>query len=350
MSGQAMLVFGLAAALVLFACAWSFRRSPGGGGPPRLQVRVAEIRDEAEGIKSFRLKLESGDWLPGTTPGSHVSLWLGGGLVRQYSICNAADTPDHYRIAVKLEECSRGGSQAMHALRIGDVLEVSSPRNNFQLIKGAGHYLLFAGGIGITPLLPMVHELERGGEGYHLHYFARSPQHTAFLTELSAPNLVGKVFFHHDVQPEALESLLPELMRSADKDVHLYICGPRPFMDAVERAGRLALPSDAIHREYFAPDPAAAESPRESFEVELARSGKTLPVPSDASILDVLTCSGIKIEHSCQEGLCGTCLTRVLEGEPDHRDSFLTDEERKGTDKMLVCVSRSKSPKLVLEL
>jgi vanillate O-demethylase ferredoxin subunit len=350
MSIQAILFCGLAAAVVIFACVRFFGRSAGGGRPAGLQVRVAEICDEAEGIKSFRLEPQSGNVLPETTPGSHISVWPEGGLVRHYSVCNAAGAPDHYRIAVKLEECSRGGSEAMHALEVGDLLKIGSPRNNFELIEGACHYLLFAGGIGITPVLPMVRELERRGADYRLHYFTRSLRHTAFHAELSAAHFAGKVSFHHDVQPEELKSLLPELIRSAEEDVHLYMCGPRPFMDAVEKAARLALSSDAIHREYFAADPAAAEGPREAFEVELARSGKTLLVPADASILDVLTCNGIRIEHSCQEGLCGTCLTRVLEGEPDHRDSFLTESERKAADKMLVCVSRCKTRKLVLEL
>lgn len=345
-----MLYFGLAAALVLFACTRFFRRSAGGGGPVRIRVRVTEIRDEAEGIKSFRLEPDSEDFLPETTPGCHVSVWPGGRLVRHYSVCNLSNTPDHYRIAVKLEECSRGGSQAMHALRVGDLLEISSPRNNFELIDHAGYYLLLAGGIGITPLLPMVHELERRGVGYHLHYFTRSLQHTAFRTELSAAYFAGKISFHHDVQPEELESLLPELTRPMDDDGHLYMCGPRPFMDAVERAALSALSSDAIHREYFAADPAAAEGPREAFEVKLARSGQKLVVPADASLLEVLNSNGVFVEHSCQEGICGTCVTRVLDGQPDHRDSFLTEAERNSGDRMLVCVSRAKTAKLVLEL
>jgi vanillate O-demethylase ferredoxin subunit len=288
--------------------------------------------------------------LPETTPGSHISVWLGGGLVRHYSICNIADTPDHYRIAVKIEECSRGGSQAMHALRVGDLLEISSPRNNFELIEGARQYLLFAGGVGITPVLPMVRELERRAADYRLHYFTRSLQYTAFHAELSAPAFAGKVWFHHDVQPEELQSLLPELMRFAEEDVHLYLCGPRPFMDAVERAARSALPSCATHREYFAADPAAPEGPREAFEVELARSSKRFPVPANVSLLEILNRNGVKVAHSCQQGICGTCLTRVLEGEPDHRDTFLSDAEREANDKMLVCVSRSKTARLVLEL
>jgi vanillate O-demethylase ferredoxin subunit len=277
-------------------------------------------------------------------------VWLSDDLVRHYSICNPADAPDHYRIAVKLEDASRGGSEAMHALALGDRLEISEPRNNFGLVEGARKYLLFAGGIGITPILAMVRELERRGADYHLHYFARSPGQTAFHADLSAPAFAAKVSFHHGVEPEELRPLLLDLVRPGQDGVHLYLCGPRPFMDAVQDRAMLCVPLHAIHREYFCANPVAAAAPREEFEVELARSGKKLLVPADTSLLDVLSCNGIAIDYSCQEGVCGTCLTHVLDGEPDHRDSFLSESERRSGDKMLVCVSRSKTSKLVLEL
>ena len=317
---------------------------------PRLSVRIAEIRDEAEGIKSFRLEPEAGSKLPKASAGSHVSVWLGDELVRHYSICNPADAPDHYLIAVKLEEASRGGSEALHKLAPGDRLEISEPRNNFELAEGVRKYLLFAGGIGITPILAMVRELECRGADYHLHYFARSPGHAAFLAELSAPAFAAKVSFHHGLEAEELRPLLLDLVRPGRDSLHLYLCGPRPFMDAVQDRAMLCVPLHAIHREHFNADPMASTAPCEEFEVELARSGKTLLVPADASLLDVLKCNGITIEYSCQEGVCGTCLTHVLGGEPDHRDSFLSASERRSGDKMLVCVSRSKTPKLLLEL
>ena len=324
------------------------KRSQANDRPPKLCVRITEIRDEAEGIKSFRLEPEPGRTLPEAPPGSHITVWLRGDLVRHYSICNLADAPDHYRIAVKLEDASRGGSEAVHALAPGDCLEISQPRNNFELVEGARRYLLFAGGIGITPILAMVRELERRGADYHLHYFARSPGHTAFHVDLSAPAFAAKVSFHHAVGPEELRPLLLDLVRPAEEGVHLYLCGPRPFMDAVQDRAMLCVPLHAIHREYFSADPMAA--PRGEFEVELARSGKKFLVPADTSLLEVLNCNGIEIEYSCQEGICGTCLTHVLDGEPDHRDSFLSEPEQRSGDKMLVCVSRSKTPKLVLQL
>lgn len=326
------------------------KRSQANDGPPKLSVRITEIRDEAEGIKSFRLEPEPGRRLSEATPGSHISVWLGDDLVRHYSICNLADTPDHYRIAVKLEGASRGGSKRMHALRVGDLLEISEPRNNFELIEGASRYLLFAGGIGITPILAMVHELERCRANFHLHYFTRSHRHTAFHADLSAPPFAAKVSFHQGVEPEELRPLMRNLLGPVEEGARLYVCGPRPFMDAVEEAARLSLASNAIHREYFSADPIASAVPREEFEVELARSGKNFLVPADTSLLEVLNGNGLDIEYSCQEGICGTCLTRVLGGEPDHRDSFLSESERQSGDRMLVCVSRSKTPKLVLEL
>jgi vanillate O-demethylase ferredoxin subunit len=316
----------------------------------RLAVRITQIRDEAEGIKSFRLEPEAGCTLPKANAGSHVSVWLSDELVRHYSICNPADAPDHYLIAVKLEDPSRGGSEAMHAFALGDRVEISEPRNNFQLVEGARKYLLFAGGIGITPILAMVRELECRGADYHLHYFTRSPGHTAFHGALSAPAFAPKVSFHHGVEPEELRPLLLDLVRPAQDGVHLYLCGPRPFMDAVQDRAMLCVPLHAIHREYFSADPVTSAAPRGEFEVELARSGRKLLVPADTSLLDVLKCNGIAIEYSCEEGVCGTCLTHVRGGEPDHRDSFLSEAERQTGDKMLVCVSRSKTPKLVLEL
>jgi len=341
------------AGLVLFACTRLFRRSGAhsqvAGGQNRLSVRVTEIRNEAEGIKSLRLEPEGGCTLPKASAGSHVRVWLGDELVRHYSICNPADAPDHYRIAVKLEEASRGGSEAMHALGLGDRLEIGEPRNNFELVE-ARKYLLFAGGIGITPILAMVRELERRGADYHLHYFTRSRGHTAFHADLSAPAFAGKVSFHHGVEPGELRPLLLDLVRPAQEALHLYLCGPRPFMDAVQDRAMLCVPFDAIHREYFSADPMAWAAPREEFEVELARTGKKLLVPADTSLLEVLKCNGIAIDYSCEEGVCGTCLTHVLGGEPDHRDSFLSQSERESGDKMLVCVSRSKTSKLVLEL
>jgi vanillate O-demethylase ferredoxin subunit len=327
---------------------WFRKRSQAVDRLVRLSVRITEARDEAEGIKSFRLEPEPGHRLPEATPGSHITVWLGGDLVRHYSICNLADTPEHYRIAVKLEDASRGGSEAMHALAVGDRLEISQPRNNFELVEDAPRYLLFAGGIGITPILAMVRELERRGADYHLHYFAQSPAQTAFHADLSAPSFAAKVSIHHAVEPEELRPLLLDLVRPAEDGVHLYLCGPRPFMDAVQDRAMLCVPLHAIHREYFSADPVPA--PGGEFEVELARSGKKLLVPADTSLLDVLNCNGIAIEYSCQEGVCGTCLTHVLDGEPDHRDSFLSESERQSGTKMLVCVSRSKSRKLLLEL
>jgi vanillate O-demethylase ferredoxin subunit len=339
---------------MLLACTRLFRRSGARtkftGERNRLAVRVSEIRDEAEGIRSFRLEPEAGRTLPRASAGSHVSVWLGDELVRHYSICNPADAPDHYVIAVKLEDPSRGGSEAMHALAPGDRLEISEPRNNFELVEGAPKYLLFAGGIGITPILAMVREIERRGADYHLHYFTRSPGHTAFHSDLSAPELAARVSFHHGVEPGELRTLLLDLVRPAQEGLHLYMCGPRPFMDAVQDRAMLCVPLHAIHREYFSADPAASTAPREEFEVELARSGKTLLVPADTSLLDVLRRNGIAVESSCEDGVCGTCLTQVLDGEPDHRDSFLSEAERRSSDKMLVCVSRSKTSKLVLEL
>ncbi len=316
-----------------------------------LNAKVMLVRDEAIDVKSFELAKSSGDALPPFTPGAHIDLHLGPGLVRQYSLCNGPGDVDRYRIAVKKEPASRGGSEAMHGkINVGDEIGISAPRNNFALKEHAGPALLIAGGIGITPILSMARHLHLGGRHWSLHYFTRSIAHTAFHDVLSERRFLGKVTFHYAAEPEAIRAYLRKVLWHRADNAQLYLCGPRPFMDLVETTASATWPPEAVNLEYFTADSASLSGPRDTFKVTLARSGGDYLIPADKSIVEALAEHGIEIETSCEQGVCGTCLTGVLSGTPDHRDVFLTDEEKLAGDKMMCCVSRAKSDALTLDL
>jgi vanillate O-demethylase ferredoxin subunit len=315
-----------------------------------IQVRVERIERAALDIAAFRLMRHDGSPLPPFTPGSHVDVHLGAGLIRQYSLCNGPDDTDRYLVAVKREPESRGGSVAMHRLKEGDALTIGEPRNNFPLNREAGHHLLLGGGIGITPILSMAKHLQASGVPFQLQYFTRSLLHTAFHDFLSSPPFRDRVHFHYSVEPDALKTYLRHLLWHRPQDGHLYVCGPRPFMDLVEATAAATWPPECVHVEYFSADPLSLAGPQDEFEVRVSTSGRSYVVPQGKTIVQVLGENGIDVEVSCEQGICGTCLTGVLEGTPDHRDMFLTDEEKSACDKMTPCVSRSKSRLLVLDL
>lgn len=316
-----------------------------------LQVRVASLADVAIDIRAFELQGVSGTPLPAYAPGSHIDVHIGDGLVRQYSLCGDPKDLGVYRIAVKKELQSRGGSRVMHErLRVGDVLTISQPRNNFALDDGDAPALLIAGGIGITPLLSMALHLVERGRSFHLHYLTRSIAHTAFHDLISAPPFLGKVSLHYATEPEAVRAYLCKVLWRRAEGAQLFVCGPRGLMDLVELTAAATWPPEAVHREYFSADPASLAGPRATFTVRLARSGREFLVPADQTIVAALAQGGVFIPTSCEQGVCGTCLTGVSEGIPDHRDVFLTEEERAAGDRMACCVSRSKSAVLVLDL
>jgi vanillate O-demethylase ferredoxin subunit len=318
----------------------------------RIAVTVTGLRDEAPDVKSFELRQSDGSPLPAFTAGSHLDVHMASGTIRQYSLCNAPHERDRYLIAVKREAESRGGSRFMHdAVKPGDALTISPPRNNFALDETASHHLLLAGGIGITPLLGMARHLVAVGGSFELHYFARSrPEETAFRAELAGQGLGQAVRFHHELSPAETSARLAEILRLRPPGAHLYTCGPVPFMETVTAAAQPHWPAAALHREFFA---APAVEPRDndgSFTVRLASSGKDYPVGPGQTIVAALAAHRIFIETSCGQGICGTCMTGVVEGEPDHRDSFLSEEERGYGDRILACVSRCRSDVLVLDL
>ena len=315
-----------------------------------LSMRVSKIAVEAVDVKSFELESLNGT-LPRFTPGAHISVKIEEGLVRQYSLCNGPDEADKYRIAVKRVADSRGGSQTLHErVAVGDILSVSAPRNHFPLQPRAAHHLLVAGGIGVTPLIAMAGELQSAGASFELQYFTRAIEHTAFHDLLSRPEFHGKVTFHYAVEPDRLHDYLHKILRQRREGAHMYLCGPRPFMDLVEDIAAPSWPPETIHIEHFGADPMASAGPSEPFEITLARNGGTYIVPADKSITTVLAENGIATVTSCEQGVCGTCVTGLLKGTPDHRDAFLSAAERKACDKIMVCVSRARGGGLVLDI
>ncbi|MEU5695132.1 PDR/VanB family oxidoreductase [Actinosynnema sp. NPDC020468] len=296
----------------------------------------------ARDVRSFTLVEPSGVALPEWTPGAHVDVRTSEGLVRQYSLCGDPADRSSYRVAVLLEPASRGGSKAMHAVAAGDVVEVSAPRNNFPLAD-ATSYVFVAGGIGITPLLPMIAEASRRGADWVLHYGGRDRDSMAFVGELAA---------HGDrvrVLPQDEHGLLPlaDIVAALGEGSALHSCGPEPMLAALESVFPASGPT--LHLERFKPRD-DVDGPSDAFEVELASTGETVPVEAGESIVDALRKVGVSVQTSCREGTCATCETTVLGGEVDHRDSVLTPAERAAGDTMMLCVSRARSPRLVLDL
>jgi tetrachlorobenzoquinone reductase len=310
-----------------------------------LPLRLEAVRRIASGILAFELVSPDGALLPAAEPGAHIGLHLPNGVVRQYSLLHASPAPRSYEIAVKLDAASRGGSRCMHEqLRVGAILPVDLPRNNFPLARDAARHLFFAGGIGITPILAMLERLAAAGGRGELWYACRDRGELAFLAELER---LATLHLHIDAEQQGRFLDIAAPIASAPRTAHLYCCGPAPMLGAFTAATR-DWPARQIHVEYFAPRAAAAVDG--GFTVALARSGHELHVPPGRTILQVLRDAGVEVSASCEEGICAACETRVLEGIPDHRDSILSDEERASARTMMVCVSGSRSPRLVLDL
>lgn len=309
-------------------------------------VIIERVHQETPEIRCFDLKPEDG--AVQIVPGAHIDVHLPCGLIRQYSLWNGPGETDTYRIGVKREAEGRGGSAAMHALQPGDRLEISAPRNNFALADSDGPALLLAGGIGITPLLSMARHLHARGQDHTLHLFARNAEHAPFLRELGdlphAPVHLGLI-------PPTLDKVLAGLLADPDPQAHLYLCGPGPFMDLVERQAAIAgWPQARVHLERFSADPESIDTSGDTFEVILKQSGQRITVEEGQTIIEAMEEAGIVPLTSCEQGVCGTCMTTVIEGEPDHRDDYLSAAEKAAGNVIMPCVSRCKGKRLVLDL
>ncbi|NEK57122.1 oxidoreductase [Geodermatophilus sabuli] len=311
-----------------------------------LRLLIAARTVGAEGVVVLDLRDPSGAELPAWAPGAHIDLELADGLTRQYSLCGDPRDRSVWRIAVLREPESRGGSEHVHeALTAGAEVEVRGPRNNFPLVDSP-RYLFIAGGIGITPILPMLTAAEAAGADWELHYGGRSRRSMAFLEALE--DATGNQVTLHPQDEVGLIDL-PRVLGTPQPGTVVYACGPEPLLEAVEH-NCASWPAGSLHLERFSPKEQGAPVRTGSFEVELTVSGLTLTVPPDRSVLDVVEDAGIAVLSSCQEGTCGTCETPVLAGEVDHRDSLLTPAEQAANDTMFICVSRAACPRLVLEL
>lgn len=306
-----------------------------------LVVRDAEL--VADDVLALTLASSDGTALPAWTPGAHVDLVLGDGLVRQYSLCGRPED-DAWRVAVLLTPDTRGGSRAVHALGRGAVVRVRGPRNHFPL-TAARSYVFVAGGIGITPLLPMIEAVDASGGAWELHYGGRSRSSMAFLDELD------KHGERVHVVPQDEQGLLDlhGILGTPRPGTLVYACGPEPLLEAVEARCADWLPG-SLHLERFSARPGADDAENREFEVVLQRSGRTVLVPPDRTVFDVVREAGVSVLGSCLEGICGTCETEVVDGEIDHRDSVLDDDERATGETMMICVSRCRSARLTLDL
>lgn len=307
---------------------------------------VTEREDAAKGVIALSLGHPDGRELPEWTPGAHIDVQIPGlGTARQYSLCGSTRDRSRWRIAVLRVSDSRGGSSYVHdSLHVGNKVKVRGPRNHFPLLDST-HYLFIAGGIGITPLLPMIAAVDRAGASWSLHYGGRQRESLAFVDELGRYGDRTTVYCDNDTGRIDVEALLAE----PRPDTLIYCCGPEGLLQAAESAAR-SWPKGSFHAERFTPKTVEAPANAlESFEVVCKRSGVTLQVPADKSILQVMREAGLNVLSSCQEGTCGTCEQDIIEGEADHRDSVLTEEEQKANESLMVCVSRSLSSRLVLD-
>jgi vanillate O-demethylase ferredoxin subunit len=307
-----------------------------------LRVVARELQGE---VVLLTLSHPEGEELPPFTAGAHLDLHLGDELIRPYSLCSDPAELYHYQLGILKAPESEGGSLAAHALQVGDQVRVSEPRNLFALQPGARHSLLIGGGIGITPMLAMAAALHAAGHSFSLHYCTRTRQRAAFVAALQQAPYAHRVqLYFSDEQRLALAPVLTDV----PEHTHVYVCGPARLMEAVtEQAAALGYPSDHIHQECFTTDVATQGA---AFEVTIASSGLRVQVAEDQSIVEALAQVGLKICVSCKQGICGSCLTDVLQGEPEHRDSYLTDEEKLANNLILPCCSRAKSSHLLLDL
>ena len=313
-----------------------------------MNLRVTAVRCEARDVMLIELRDPDRAALPVFSAGAHLEVYPGQGLIRHYSLCNDPRETDRYCVAVGLARDSRGGSRLIHeTVRVGQTLKVSKPRNNFPLVESAGESLFIAGGIGITPIMSMVRTCIASGRQWRLRYCTRNRVRTAFYEELAAlaPEAVS---FHFDDEQQGRLFDAAGALRQASPGAHIYTCGPEPLMKAVAAAGA-SRPAGNMHFEWFTAA-AVDTSADQAFTIRLAGSGRELTVPPGRSILEVLEDEGLGVPYSCREGLCGTCLTAVVAGECDHRDSVLSPAERAANKSMLLCVSRARSPVLELDL
>ncbi|ATN36681.1 hypothetical protein ACO34A_23115 (plasmid) [Rhizobium sp. ACO-34A] len=319
-----------------------------------MELMVSAIRINGDDNLDIEFVDPDGCDLPPFTPGAHIDIRTPSGALRQYSLCSSAGDRRAYRICVRKDDASRGGSRSLHSdLRVREKVDVSNPRNLFSLPE-AQRYILVSAGIGITPIISMARQLAENGADFEFHHFERSRSRVAFLDELTAGTLRQCTSLHLGEEGASFRIAGPVCLDKVDADTVVLACGPNMFLDLLATRMRDAgwLPHQ-LHSERFRPvgSSTALSTPEgASFEVEIASTGKRFTVGENDTIANVLQQNGVPIELSCEQGMCGACLTKVIQGSPDHKDIVLSDAEKAVNDQMTICCSRSFSPLLVLDL
>lgn len=317
-----------------------------------LDVRISSKTLLADGVVCLELVPSLNDALPSFTAGAHIDVFLPNGLVRQYSLSNSPAETHRYVLGVRRDPSSRGGSLAVHdLLREGDSIKISSPRNKFPLISQARHSILLAGGIGITPILSMAEQLLINGESFELHYSCRTESEVAFKERLNSQDLKPNVRIHLSRSSLGSGRLdFSSVLSKPKEQTHLYICGSSAYVDSALTSARLfGWSEECLHREFFSLESKSSDESC-SFRISLARSGKVVFVDAQQTALEALKLAGVDVPSSCEQGVCGTCLTTVVAGVPLHRDSYLTPQEQEKNDQFLPCCSRALCEELVLDL
>lgn len=311
-------------------------------------VVVKNRHVEGGNIAVMEFESATSTTLPKVEAGAHIDVHLPNGMVRQYSLCQNPNDEGKFRLGILRDPESRGGSvSAFDEIKDGMQIQVSEPKNLFPLLK-AKHSVLIGGGIGITPLITMAYQLAHEGASFELHYCGASPEKCAFVDEIKNGELAQYTTFHFKSEGASHRAFFESAIKDIDSESHIYTCGPVGFMDwVINLATTHDFPEQQIHKEYFQVE---TDTSGDSFEVVAERSGKIIMVEAGETILQALAKEGIEIEMSCEQGVCGTCMCDVIEGEPDHRDVYFTDEEKASNEQILVCCSRSKTPRLVLDI
>lgn len=310
-------------------------------------VVVTQRHNQGGNIAVIELAAIAPNTLPKIEAGAHIDIHLPNGLIRQYSLCQDPQHPN-FRLGILKDPASRGGSiSAFEDIYTGLELQISAPRNLFPLAQ-AKHHVLIGGGIGITPLITMAYQLFNQQCSFELHYCGQSAAQSAFVEEIKNGVLAAYTTFHFKDEAANHRQAIPNRFQTLDLDSHIYSCGPTAFMDwVIATAQQHGFPQQQIHKEYFQVE---TDVSGDVFEVVAQKSGKIITVQAEESILTALEREGISIEMACAQGVCGTCMCDVIEGEPDHRDVYFTDEEKQSNEQILVCCSRSKSARLVLDI
>ncbi|MBQ4828433.1 PDR/VanB family oxidoreductase [Alteromonas sp. CI.11.F.A3] len=316
------------------------------------EVVIQKKTQETPNISSFELVREDGGKLPVFETGSHIDVHLGENLLRHYSLINHPQAEAFYKIAVLKDANSRGGSIRMHnELAVGDKLIISEPRNLFPLNVQSKKVLLFAGGIGITPIMSMAIELDSHGIDFELHYRTRSKSETAFYQQLSTCSFASKVFFSFSDEEENNTATINQALKNFTENTHLYTCGPVGYMDYIfDIAKSHSWNEQNLHKEIFKVEPKESHTGDIPFKLILSRSGLEIDVASDQTALEAIEDAGVEIDMSCEMGICGACLTAVTDGVPDHRDEFLSSEEKAKNDQFTPCCSRALTSTLTIDL